>query len=111
MTEGYSQEHRAAELEAALGLKMNQVKDAQKSTKFIDAKSITREVLLKVSLQQQAQSSTSRKRYMRCINMFHLTTHRNPVLPLQLPSILGLYLLPLPHHIVFAQGVRMCRKG
>ena len=87
------------------------MKDAKKRTKLIDAKSVTREVLLKLHLQQQAQPSTSGKRYMGCINMFHLTTHPNPVLPLQLPKVLGLYLLPLPHHISVTQRRGVSWKG
>ena len=100
-----------AQLEAALALKVDEVKDAKKRTKLIDAMAITGEALLKLHLQQQAQPSTTGKRYMGCINMFHLTAHQNPVLPLQLPKVLGLYLLPLPHDISVTQRRGVSWKG
>ena len=58
MTKGYLQENRAAQLEAVLVLKVDEVKDAKKHTMLIDAKSITGEALLKLHLQQKAHLAT-----------------------------------------------------
>ena len=58
MTKGYLQEDRAAQPEAALALKVDEMKDTKKRTKLIDAKSITGEALLKLHLQQKAHLAT-----------------------------------------------------
>ena len=87
------------------------MKDAKKHTKLIDAKTITGEALLKLYLQLQAQPSTSGKRYMGCINMFHSTAHPSLVLWLQLSKFRVLFLLPLLHHISVAQRRGVSWKG
>ena len=57
LTKGYLQEDRAAQLEAALAIKTEEMKDVRKRTKLTDAKAITRAALFKLRLQQQAQPS------------------------------------------------------
>ena len=76
LTKGYLGEDRATQLEAALAIKADEVKDARKRTKLTEAKAITGEALLKLHLQRQAQLVTPQKR--RTALHKHVSFNRPP---------------------------------